>query len=77
MQACRQSLMLYQMLSTALQASEAQTNMLSCRIPKHCNSGAVCEMDCSRGVAALYAGPPCAELPGALQVSICTHCCFS
>ena len=76
MQACRQSLMLYQMLSAASQASEAQMNMLLCRIPEHCNSGAVREMDCSWGMAALHAGPPCAKLPGALQVWICTHCCF-
>ena len=77
MQACRQSLMLSQLLLTALQASKAQANMLSCRVPKHCNSRAMREMDCSWGVAALHSGPPCTELPGALQVSICTQCCCS
>ena len=42
---------------------------LPCRVPEHCDSGAVREMDCSRGVAALHPRPPCTELPGAVQVS--------
>ena len=55
---------------------KAQSISLSCRVPEHCDSRAMCKMDCSRGVAALHAGPPCAELPGALQVSICTQYSF-